>query len=83
MPTQMKLDLSNINRAGIGEGKKTERITFTADEDLAGLLKNLSFKLNTSVSELCQDYIIECATRDLGQLLLRQARADKRLRDLV
>jgi carbon monoxide dehydrogenase subunit G len=79
----MKLDFSSINRAELSEGKKTERVTFTADDDLAGLLKQLSCKMNTSVSELCQDYVIECATRDLGQILLRSARADKKLRDLI
>lgn len=72
-----------MNRAGINEGKKDSRISFTADEDLDALLKRLAALLNTTVSELCQEYVIECSARDIGQLMLRKAKADKKLRDLV
>ena len=45
-------------------GKKTERITFAADEDLKKLLEAVSKKLNRhDISDLVREYVIECATR--------------------
>lgn len=60
-------------------GKKTERITFAADEDLKKLLEAVSKKLNRhDISDLVREYVIECATRDMGKLLLMAARNEKK-----
>jgi hypothetical protein len=59
-------------------GKKTQRITFAADEDLEVLLKTVAKKLNRKdISELVREYAIECATRDMGKLLLMASRNNK------
>jgi len=64
-------------------GKKTERITFAASEDLKSSLEKLVKHLNReSISELVQEYIIECAFRDLGKIELLKARGDRRFVDM-
>ncbi len=66
---QLKLDFS---------GKKTERIAFAASEDLKQTLDKLTTLLKReSVSELVQEYVIECAFRDMGKLALIKARGEK------
>lgn len=73
--TQLKLDFC---------GKKTERITFAATEDLKIILDKLQMRLNrNNISELVQEYVIGCAIRDLGKLLLLKNKDDKRLVDLL
>ena len=64
-------------------GKKTERITFTASDDLAEMLRKLCSIMGTSVSEYCHTRVIECASRDIGEILLIQAKKDKPLKDLL
>ena len=83
--TQLNLDLSarRFSSTMHDSGKKTERITFTASDDLAELLRRLAAKTNLSVSEYCHSCIIECASRDIGKYLLLQAQADKPLRSLL
>lgn len=81
---QINLELMPRFDAGVFDfGKKTERVTFTASDDLLDMLRRLSTKMNLSVSEYCHACIIECASRDIGKYLLLQARADKPLRDLL
>jgi hypothetical protein len=73
--TQLKLNFS---------GKKTERITFAATEDLKDTLDKLQKKLNReSVSELIQEYVIECAMRDMARIHLLEHRGEKRMADLL
>lgn len=68
---QLKLNFS---------GKKTERITFAATEDLRYFLDRLVKKLNRdSISDLIAEYVIECATRDMGKLMLLEARNEKKI----
>ena len=59
-------------------GKKDKRITFAVDDDLDALLKRVAKKLNRDdVSCLVREYAIECATRDMGKLLLMESRGSK------
>jgi hypothetical protein len=82
--SQLNLDLSTRPRPILSDpGKKTERVTFTASDDLAEMLKRLADRMGTSVSEYCQVCVIECASRDIGKILLIQAKADKPLKDLL
>ena len=84
MPNQITLDLSCRPRNVLSDpGKKTERITFTATDDLTAMLKILCDKLETTVSEYCHTRVIECASRDIGEILLIQAKANKPLKDLL
>jgi len=56
-------------------GKKDQRITFAADDDLAELLKSVARELGRKdVSELVREYAIECVTRDKGKLMLLKSR---------
>jgi len=72
--TQLRLDFS---------GKKTERITFAATEDLKATLDKLQRKLNReSISELIQEYVIECAMRDMARIHLLEHTGGKRMVDL-
>ena len=82
MATQLKLDFSRPAMS-VDAGKKTERITFTASSDLREFLNTFSIKQKTSISELCQKYIIDGLQRDLGTMLLIQANSEKRLIDLL
>ncbi len=56
------------------EGKKTERITIAASEDLKHNLSVLSNALNKPVATLAEEYVAECVGRDIGKLMLLQAR---------
>lgn len=59
-------------------GKKDQRITFAADDDLTELLKSVAKDLGgREVSDLVREYVIECVTRDKGKLMLMKARGDK------
>ena len=59
-------------------GKKDKRITFAVDDDLDSLLRKLAKELNRDdVSCLAREYVIECATRDMGKLLLMKYRGAK------
>ena len=84
MKTQLSLDLSHRPHAVLSDsGKKTERITFTASDDLTEMLRLLASKFDTSVSEYCHERVIECAARDIGEILLLQAKSGKTLKDLL
>ena len=67
----------------VDNGKKTERITFTGSTDLKEFLNTFSQKQNTSISELCQKYIIEGLQKDLGSMLLIRANEQKTLAELL
>lgn len=70
MSLQLKLDFS---------GKKTERITFAASEELKSVLEGLVKDLNReNLSKLVEEYVIECAFRDAGKVELLKARGDRR-----
>ena len=79
---QVNLDFSRP-AISVDCGKKTERITFSASSDLREFLNTFSMKQNTSISELCQKYIIDGLQRDLGTMLLIQANGEKNLMDLL
>jgi len=71
---QLRIDFS---------GKKTERITFAASEDLKNDLERVRQALNReNISELVQEYVIECLFRDLGKIELLKSRGDKRFVDI-
>ncbi len=71
---QLKLDFN---------GKKTERISFAASEELKSSLEKLAKHLKRDcISELIQEYVIECAFRDLGKIELLKSRGDKRFVDI-
>lgn len=55
-------------------GKKTERITIAASEELKHTLNVLAKRLDMEPSKLAAEYIAECAGRDLGKLMVLQAR---------
>ena len=57
MKHQLNLDFDRP-LSGVCDGKKTERMTFTASSDLKEFLAILATKMDTSISELCQKYII-------------------------
>jgi len=81
---QISLDLSyKPHNVLLDLGKKTERITFTATDDLTSMLRLLTNRLGVSISEYCHDRVIECASRDIGEILLLQAKANKPLKDLL
>jgi hypothetical protein len=81
---QLNLDFSARSRKVLSDpGKKTERITFTATDDLAEMLRMLADKMETTISEYCHTRVIECASRDIGEILLLQAKANKPLKDLL
>lgn len=82
MKQQLILDFSRP-LAGVIDGKKTERMTFTASSDLKQFLTIIASKMDTTVSELCQKYIIEGLQKDVGLLLLFQANKDKALGELM
>lgn len=56
------------------DGKKTEKITISASEELKHTLNTLAKATNTELSKLCGEYVAECAARDLGKLMILQAR---------
>lgn len=59
-------------------GKKDQRITFAADDDLTELLKSVAKDLGgREISDLVREYVIECVTRDKGKLMLMKSRGDK------
>jgi hypothetical protein len=71
---QLKLDFN---------GKKTERITFAASEELKGTLEKLVKDLNRDcISKLVEEYVIECAFRDRAKIELLKSRGDKRFVDM-
>jgi len=80
--SQLKLDFSKPP-VSVDVGKKTERITFTGSSDLKEFLGLFSTKQSTSMSELCQKYIIEGLQRDMGTMLLLQANEKKSLLELL
>lgn len=79
---QLQLDFSKPP-VSVDSGKKTERITFTGSSDLKDFLNLFSIKQGTSISELCQKYVIEGLQRDLGMSLLLQANQSKTLAELM
>ena len=81
MGQQVSIDFDHP--ALIDGGKKTERITFTGSSDLKDFLTTFSTKQNTSVSELCQRYIIDGLQKDLGMMLLIREREHLSLGSLL
>ncbi|MFB3926794.1 MAG: hypothetical protein ACE14T_12155 [Syntrophales bacterium] len=78
----MKVDLKSLPLFK-DDGKKTERITFAASEDLKNNLECLRKALGReSVSGLVAEYVIECVFRDLGKIELLKARGDRRFIDI-
>jgi uncharacterized protein YqeY len=72
--TQLKLDFS---------GKQDERITFAAPKELKLVLEYLQKKLKrNNISALAKEYVIECATRDLGKIMILESRGEKHFVDL-
>lgn len=55
-------------------GKKTEKITISASEELKHTLETLAKATDKELSKLCGEYVAECAGRDLGKLMVLQAR---------
>ncbi len=82
MKQQLTLDFSRP-LSGVVDGKKTERMTFTASSDLKDFLTIIAHKMDTSISELCQKYIIEGLQKDIGLLLLFKANQEKALGELM
>ena len=82
MKQQLILDFSRP-LSNVVDGKKTERMTFTASSDLKEFLTIIASKMDTSISELCQKYIIEGLQKDMGLLLLFKANKDKALGELM
>jgi hypothetical protein len=79
---KIKIDTKNLPLFE-DDGKKTERITFAASEELKEELERLRKALNReSISALVVEYVIECAFRDLGKLELMKARGDRRFVDI-
>ena len=64
-------------------GKKTERITFAATEELKHALDVLVKTLNReNISKLVEEYVAEAAFRDMGKIEVLKARGDKRVVDM-
>jgi hypothetical protein len=75
---KIELDFKNLPLFK-DDGKKTERITFAASEELRGELERLRKALGReNISCLVAEYVIECTFRDLGKLELMKARGDRR-----
>ena len=55
-------------------GKKTEKITISVDEELSNTLSMLSKITGTEKSKLAGQYVAECAGRDLGKVMVLKAR---------
>lgn len=82
MGTQLSIDFSRPARFA-DSGKKTERITFTASEDLKEFLNIVSIKSGETISELCQRYVIEGIKSDISSMLFTQANEDKTLANIL
>ncbi len=66
LSVQLQIDFS---------GKKTEKITISASEELKQTLELLSRAMDgIEISKLAGEYVAECAARDLGKLMILQAR---------
>jgi len=60
-------------------GKKDNSISFRATDDLKNDLDRVRKALNRdSISDLVQEYVIECVFRDLGKISLLKSRGDRR-----
>lgn len=55
-------------------GKKTEKITITVDDELNVTLLKLSKVTGKPKSQLAGEYVAECAGRDFGKVLMMKAR---------
>ena len=56
-------------------GKKENKITISVSDDLKHALEQLSKACEgKEVAKICGEYVAECAGRDLGKLMLLQAR---------
>jgi len=56
-------------------GKKENKITISVSDDLKHTLEQLSKALDgKEIARLCGEYVAECAGRDLGKLMILQAR---------
>lgn len=68
MSTQLKLDFN---------GKGDNIISFRSDDDLKKDLEYLTRILNRkSSSSLVKEYVIECVSRDIGILRIKEARGE-------
>ncbi len=57
------------------DGKKENKITISVSDDLKQTLEKLSKALDgKEVSRLAGEYVAECAGRDMGKLMMLQAR---------
>jgi len=57
------------------EGKKENKITISVSDDLKHTLETLCKALeNKELSRLAGEYVAECAARDMGKLMMLQAR---------
>jgi len=79
----MSLDLPFPRSILDDPGKKTERVTFTATDDLATMLRMLTKRFGVTTSEYCCASVIERVQRDVGLILTAQAKANKQLKDLL
>lgn len=60
------------------QGKKDNAVSFRATDELKSMLETVRKKRGfESLSELLEEYAIECATRDMGKLLLAESRNGK------
>jgi len=78
---QINLDFSQPRL--IDDGKKTERITFTASSDLKDLLEFVSKKVGREPSVICRDFVSKGIKDSIGDILLTQGNLDRTLGDLL
>jgi uncharacterized protein (DUF2164 family) len=79
---QLKLDFSSTPKL-VDEGKKTERITFTASSDLKLLLEFVARRLGKDTSMVCREFVSQGIKDSIGDILLTQSNLNLTIGELL
>jgi hypothetical protein len=79
---QIEIDFSKNPRL-VDDGKKTERITFTASSDLKQLLEFVAKRFGKEPSVICRDFVSKGIKDSIGDILLTQGNLSRTLGDLL
>lgn len=79
---QLRLDFTQTPKL-VDDGKKTERITFTASSDLKELLEFVSRRLGKEPSVVCREFVSQGIKNSIGDILLAQSNVNVTLGELL